>query len=333
MRRPLILVVAAALIYGGYTFFQKYEIVGVDHLSIRPRSGASAGLFGREVALSNVPVRATDTIRIATFNIQIFGVAKLEKPRVMEILADTVRKFDVVAIQEIRAATDDILPRFVDLINSTGRHYDYVIGPRLGRTSSTEQYAYVFDAQTVEVDRGSMYTIQDRDDLLQREPFVALFRARGPPPEQAFTFVLMNVHTTPDDAKEEVSALAYAYQAVRGVHYNGATEDDVILLGDFNADERNFGLLKDLPNLGWVISGMPTNTRGTATLDNIMFNRLATVEYTGRFGVLDLLREHNLTEAETLEVSDHFPVWAEFSVYEGGHRGLVAEERGDAVRR
>ena len=55
----------------------------------------------------------------------------------MEKLAIIVRQFDVVAIQEIRTKDNGHLPRFVDLINATGRHYDYVIGPRLGRTVST----------------------------------------------------------------------------------------------------------------------------------------------------------------------------------------------------
>lgn len=336
-RRPVIVVVLAALIYGGYTFFKKYEIVGLDNLSIRPRAvtgGAGpSGWAGGEVAVTHVPVRTGNSIRVATFNIQVFGIDKLGNQNVMHVLAETVRKFDVVAIQEIRSTTDDVLPRFIDLINSTGRHYDYVIGPRLGRTNSKEQYAFIFDAQTIEVDRGSMFTVEDRDDLLHREPLVALFRVRGPNPHEAFTFTLMDIHTDPDEVKKEVGALAYAFQAVRNVRFNGFAEDDTILLGDFNADEKKFGMLAMLPNMSWVVSGMPTNTRGTHTLDNIMFNRSATVEYTGRWGVLDLVREFNLTQEQALAVSDHLPVWAEFSVYEGGQPGHVAQQPAETHNR
>ncbi|MCC7083564.1 MAG: endonuclease/exonuclease/phosphatase family protein [Pirellulales bacterium] len=336
-RRPVIVILLAGLLYGGYTFFKKYEIVGLDHLSVRPRTTAastgSTSWTSREVATASVPVRSGDSIRIATFNIQVFGIDKLGNPQVMRILADTVRKFDAVAIQEIRSTADDIMPRFVDLINSTGRHYDYVIGPRLGRTSSKEQYAFIFDAQTIEVDRGSMFTVEDRDDLLHREPLVALFRVRSAPPHEAFTFTLMDIHTDPDEVKNEVNALASAYQAVRNVRFNGFAEDDTILLGDFNADEKHFGFLASIPNMNWVVSGVTTNTRGTHTLDNILFNRSATVEFTGRWGVLDLVREFNLTEAQALQVSDHLPVWAEFSVYEGGQPGRVARLRTEAQKR
>jgi deoxyribonuclease-1-like protein len=336
-RRPVIIILLAGLLYGGYTFFKKYEIDGLEHLSIRPRASSSStgyhGPAGGQVAMANVPVRSADSIKIATFNIQVFGVDKLGNQRVMEILADTVRKFDVVAIQEVRATTDDILPRFVDRINSAGRHYDYVIGPRLGRTNSKEQYAFIFDAQTIEVDRASMFTVEDRDDLLHREPLVALFRARSVAPQEAFTFTLMDIHTDPDEVKKEVNALAHAYQAVRGVRFNGYPEDDTILLGDLNADEKKFGMLATLPNMGWVISGVPTNTRGTHTLDNILFNRTATVEFTGRTGVVDLVREFNLTQEQALQVSDHLPVWAEFSVYEGGQPGRVARQPAEATSR
>ncbi len=79
-----------------------------------------------------VPAQSGETITVASFNIQVFGVSKLGKPDVMDVLARVVRKFDVVAIQEIRSKDTTVLPKFVDLINADGSHYDYVIGPRLG---------------------------------------------------------------------------------------------------------------------------------------------------------------------------------------------------------
>jgi hypothetical protein len=57
--------------------------------------------------------------------------------------------------------------------------------------------------------------------------------------------------------------------------------------------------------------------------DNILFDRRATVEYTGRSGVLDMIRELDLTRQEALEVSEHLPVWAEFSSYENGQASHV----------
>jgi endonuclease/exonuclease/phosphatase family metal-dependent hydrolase len=319
-RRPLSIIVLSAILYGGYWFLQHYKVEGLDKVSFHPRTPSTASGPGGD-SFAAVPAREAGTVKLATFNIQVFGRSKLDKPDVMQVLAETVRRFDLVAIQEVRSTTDDILPRFVELINSTGRHYDFVIGPRLGRTNSKEQYAFVFDTQSIEVDRGSIYTVDDRDNLFQRPPMVASFRVRGPPPDQAFTFTLIDIHTEPDEAAAELNALAQVYRAVRN---DGRGEDDIILMGDLNADEKKFGLLRQIPNISWVISGVPTNTRGSKTYDNIIFDRTATVEHTGHAGVFDIMREFNLTQNQALEVSDHFPVWAEFSAYEGGAPGRLA---------
>ena len=105
---------------------------------------------------------------------------------------------------------------------------------------------------------------------------------------------------------------------------DGLGEDDVILLGNVNADDRRLGLLGQLPNMAAALAAVPTNTRGTRMYDNILFNREASSEFTGRAGVVDLLHEFGLTMPQALEVSDHLPVWAEFSIYEGGQPGRMA---------
>ncbi len=267
------------------------------------------------------PAPAGETIRIASFNIQVFGVSKLRKPEVMDVLAHVVRRFDVVAIQEVRSKDQSVLPQFTGLVNAKGARYDYILGPRLGRTSSKEQYAILFDTTRIGADRSSVYTAADPQDLLHREPMVARFRVLGLPAEQAFTFTLVDIHTDPDETTTELDALADVFQAVQR---NGSGEDDVILLGDLNVDEYHLGRLGRLPDIAWVVSDVTTNTRRTKSYDNLVFNRQATTEYTGRWGVLDLMAEYRLSKDQALDVSDHFPVWAEFGTREGRFGGPIA---------
>jgi len=309
-----------ALVVAGFFFLQKFEIQGLDQLDIRPR--AEDGLSRSEATASDSLVGAAgDSITIASFNIQVFGQSKLNKPRVMDILVQTVRQFDVVAIQEVRSSRQDVLPRFVELINADGAQYDFAIGERLGRTSSKEQYAFVFNTATIEIDRSTIYTVGDPDDLLHREPTVASFRVRGPPTDEAFTFTLVNIHTDPDEVDMEVDVLDNVIQAVRD---DGRGEDDIILLGDLNADEKSFGELGQLADIYWVIAGVPTNTRGTKTYDNLLFFAHATTEFDGRGGVFNFQEKFGLTREAALEVSDHFPVWGEFDVREGGEPNRFA---------
>jgi deoxyribonuclease-1-like protein len=276
-----------------------------------------SGTVGGGTAPPNVAATA-DTIKIASFNIQVFGTSKLKKTEVMDTLAKVIRRFDVVAIQEVRSTDDSVLPKFVGMINADGSAYDFVIGPRLGRSNSKEQYTFVFNTSRIEIDRASVYTVPDPSDLLHREPLVARFKVRNVPAGQKpFTFSLVNIHTDPDETKTELDALADVFTTVQN---NGSGEDDVILLGDLNVDEFHLGRLGQLPNIAHAISGLKTNTRQTKMYDNIIFNANATTEYTGRFGVLNLMTEYHLSESQALEISDHMPVWAEFRVQESGGR-------------
>ena len=318
MRRPFLFLLVVLLLGGSWVFLQNFEIEGLEHVVIKRR--AQAPDHGRPT--SPAVGDNGSSIRIASFNIQVFGERKAGKDHVMNILAKVVRDFDLVAIQEIRSRNPHLLPKFVELVNEAGRHYDFVIGERQGRTSSKEQYAYVFDADTIQADRHACYSVQDPHDLIHRPPWVCSFRVRGPPEEEAFTFVLINVHTDPDEVDEELAALAHTYRAVKTASVG---EDDIILLGDLNADDRSLGGLGEISGMRWVISGIPTNTRGTRVLDNILFQSRSTIEFTGRGGVFDVMREFNLTLQQTLEVSDHLPVWAEFTAYEHGPRGPIAE--------
>ena len=111
----------------------------------------------------------------------------------------------------------------------------------------------------------------------------------------------------------------------RAIQDDARNEDDVILLGDFNTDEHNIGELASISGINWAISGLPTNTRGSESYDNLFMQEQATVEFNGRSGVFDFVRHFNLSLEEGLEVSDHLPVWAEFSIYEGGVPQPVAK--------
>jgi deoxyribonuclease-1-like protein len=284
-----------------------------------------AGLNGQQAAPAQLANsnRPSSSILIASFNIQVLGKSKMEKPSVVEVLARVIRQFDVVAIQEVRAKEDNILPQLVAAVNADGHRYNFIIGPRLGRTVSKEQYAFVYDTTRIEQDPSATGTLSDPTDLMHREPFVARFRARTNPPEQGFSFWLMNAHTDPDEVPEEVDALSQAFPLMLNAR---ADEDDVILLGDLNASEQQFGNLGKIPNITWTVTGNTmTNTRQNKAYDNILFDRIRTSEYTGRWGVYDIEGVFGISREDALMVSDHLPVWAEFSAWEAAPNNRMAD--------
>jgi len=252
-------------------------------------------------------------IKIAAFNIQIFGRTKRQKDYVTDVLTRTVREFDIVLIQEIRDSTEETAPYFLLKINEMeGAKYRFVRSERLGRTTSKEAYAYFYNSETVEFIEGSDYVYDDVNDVFEREPYIASFRSGN------FDFTLVGIHTKPDDAYSEIGNLTYVVHDVLSKNPN---EKDVITLGDFNADGRYFDE-DDPTNLFkasefyWVIANdMDTMTTTDNTYDRIaLMNATYSYEYikdSAEVFCFDI--EYGINNATLVEeVSDHYPIYAEY---------------------
>ena len=170
---------------------------------------------------------SNETLRIGAFNIQVFGVTKASKPEVMDVLADIIHTYDIIAIQEIRDASQTSLPALVDLINADGSQYDYVVSERLGRTTSKEQYAYIFNTQTIEViNAPHTYPEPAGTDPFHRQPYIASFRALG----GNFDATFIVIHTDPDEATEEINGLGAVVTYAQGSYPD---EDGLYCYGRF----------------------------------------------------------------------------------------------------
>ena len=261
------------------------------------------------------------TIRIATYQLGRLDDAKLANRRVNDVLLRLLPRFDLIAIQGVRGKNQGVLVRLIEQLNAaSGRSYDFATCPTQQRDALEHYSAFLFDRTRIDVDRTTVHFVDDRLGRIRVKPLVGSFRVRGPDPAQAFTFTLVNVETDPDHAAAELDVLAEVFRAVRD---DGRGEDDIILLGDLENDDQHLGQLGKLLGVTALVSGIPTTTRGGNLLDNILLDRRATSEFTGRVEVVDMMREFELTMPGAQELSDHLPVWAEFSVFEGGQAGHV----------
>jgi endonuclease/exonuclease/phosphatase family metal-dependent hydrolase len=93
-------------------------------------------------------------------------------------------------------------------------------------------------------------------------------------------------------------------------------EDDFIIMGDLNADGSYFDedSTSDLDAYHWVIDdSQDTTTKSTNyTYDRIILTD--DTELTGEHGVYRFDLVYNLTTEQTVSVSDHYPVFAEFMI-------------------
>ena len=258
------------------------------------------------------PTPESETIKVAAFNIQVFGQSKRSKPEVMEVLVDVAREFDVMLVQEIRDSSGETAPAYLGLINGEAASYAYIESERLGRTTSKESYAYYWNTGTVEYLEGTAYVYNDTGDVFEREPYVASFRSGG------FDFTLVGIHTKPDDAENEIGNLTVV---VASVLASDPGEGDVIVMGDFNADGGYFEEDGPSPFIGegyhWVVeNSYDTMTRTDWTYDRIM---LLDGTYGGEY-VMDSCEVfyfdavYGLGQELTEDVSDHYPVYAMYRI-------------------
>ena len=52
-----------------------------------------------------------DVVRVGAFNVQVFGDTKAGEPEVMSVLALVAQEFDVLLVQEMRGAEQDVADR------------------------------------------------------------------------------------------------------------------------------------------------------------------------------------------------------------------------------
>ena len=368
-----VLLIIALLGGGGYWFFDRYQVDGVDQLSVRakspldsrsssmtltrvaarlgltddaepfddstwftPRSSqtiVSARTLGTDIpstpprgSLASaaagqrgdpIHVRHGDypNVRIASWALGGFGPTRWADADARRLLASIVRRFDVVALQQIRSGERDLVPRLVDEINAGDNHYDYVLGPVLGRGDDAgEQLAFVFDTTTIDVDRSQTYTVDDPEDAMRYEPLVGWFRTAAPPDGTAWTFSLVNVRVDLSRAAAEVARLP---DIVAAVASDGRGEDDVVVAGLLQADDAYLiPTLRD--RFSAAVRNHATDVDDRYQTANLLIDRRWTTEAIGRGGVYDFPRRHGLSRTQAAAVSPHLPVWAEFTSHEGG---------------
>lgn len=252
-------------------------------------------------------------IKIGAFNIQVFGTKKMSDESVVNILVDIVSRYDILLIQEIRDASGEAIQKLLEEVNAKYAYdqFDMELSPRLGRTSSKEQYAFLFRKKSgLTVVRAYVY--DDRNDIFQREPYVVLFHSTTTTVDK---FALIGIHVSPSDAVEEIQALEAVFENTTS-HLN---EENVMVLGDLNAD------CSYVPKKDWVNIPMKTDPAYTWWIDDdadttvgnsdCAYDRFISTGDKFKDGVMNgsvIIFKYddffNLNQTFALQVSDHYPI-------------------------
>ena len=199
-----------------------------------------------------VMIKSNETI-VGAWNVQIFGKTKAQNTPVYNGIVDVINDYDLIAIQEIRDISGLVIEKLGDI-----KGYDIIYSERLGRSSSKEQYAVLYNPSKIRIDR--YLTYEDVGDKFEREPFIVGVTANG------YSFTLVIIHVKPTDAVNEIKELETVMKYARTSFGNS----NVIVIGDLNADCSYYkgGELEDYK---WLINDSADTTVGNS---NCAYDRI-----------------------------------------------------------
>jgi endonuclease/exonuclease/phosphatase family metal-dependent hydrolase len=286
---------------------------------------------------ANIPPRRTDhNFIVGTWNLRAFGRVYRswsENPgspkrnlRAMAGIAEIIRRFDVVAIQEVKRETEAIRMLVNDFL---GPSWELIVSDvTAGAAGNVERLACVYDRRRVTPSGlvGEIVlaptALGDPMTQFDRTPYLVGFQAATE------KFALLTAHirygSVPDDRLPELRNLAsYVADEIRDrARFQGAEEVNLIVLGDFNIDKRVDNPLFDaFVSTGLWVPEALRNLKTTLGEQAKHYDQIAwfrddlTLMTEGRAGVIDfagaVFPELTLSQM-SYRVSDHFPLWVEF---------------------
>jgi endonuclease/exonuclease/phosphatase family metal-dependent hydrolase len=288
--------------------------------------------------LAGVPTKVADrNLLIASWNIRMCGGLHPEfgenggspkrNLRALAVIAEVVRRFDVVAIQEVRRETTAIRSLVDDFL---GTDWGLILTDVCaGSAGNSERLSFIFDRRRIRPSglAGEVVlpptTAGDPLDQFDRTPYIVGFEAG------ATRFSLVTAHIkygdTPALRVPELQAFAdFTANELRDrARVNDREIGSVLTLGDFNIDTRGDNpLFNAFVSKGLVVpeqlQGLKTTAGGTPKFyDQIAWfmGSDMRLQFTRNAGVVNFegaVFKELTTQEMTFRVSDHFPLWVEF---------------------
>jgi len=248
--------------------------------------------------LTGSPEVGPNEIKIGSFNLQRFGTSKMADPEIAGIISRVLSSYDLIVAQEVTDASNVAV---IKLMNTEQlKKYNYIISPRLGRTTYKEQYLIIYNPKTVYFFDNSQGVYPDALDKFERDPYMARFRSG------TMDFVIITIHTKPEAADEEIYALK---DVLKYAQTKYSTEQNFMILGDLNSDCSYYegGALTEHT---WIIKD---DADTTAKSSVCAYDRIITTNnlapYFADAGVDRYDITQNLYYNTTIKVSDHYPVY------------------------
>jgi len=298
----------------------------------------------RRIERSQLPAKLVDgNLIVGTWNIRNFGQVYEEwdenpgspkrNLRAMAYIAEIVCRYDVIAIQEVKWDTSALRMLLAEFL---GPNWGVIVSDvSAGPRGNAERMAFIYDKRRVEPSGLAgeivLSPTAEGDPIQQfdRTPYIVGFRSVG----EGFTLLTAHIKygEVPADRLEELRALSgYIAAEIRDRAKAGAEENNLIVLGDFNIDDRGDNpLFQAFVSTGLVVPSQLLNLKTTYATKSKYYDQIAwfmddlDLLAGEQAGVVDfagaVYQELSLGQM-SYRVSDHFPVWVEFLVDRSAER-------------
>ena len=314
------------------------NIPKISYTDYPPDTAADIARLRQRIEASGLPPKRTDyNLLVGTWNIRAFSEVHRQwtensgspkrNLRALAVIAEVIRRFDVMAIQEVKRDTSGLRLLVEQFL---GHHWAVIISDVSGGSGgNTERLGFVYDTRRVQPSglAGEIVLppIEDGAPTEQfvRTPYIVGFQAAQE------RFALLTAHikygNMPEARLPELRRLAnYIATEIRDRLTEESEERNLMVLGDFNIDKRGDNpLFQAFVSTGLIVPMALRDLKTTFGTEPKYYDQIAWF-----MGAFDLMSEDragviDFTEAVFPEitpwqmsyrVSDHFPLWVEFII-------------------
>ncbi|WP_432670456.1 endonuclease/exonuclease/phosphatase family protein [Flavobacterium sp. SM2513] len=246
-------------------------------------------------------------VKLLSWNIENLGQSKSASE--IHFMAQTIKSFDIVAIQEVVAGYggSQAVAKLAEELNRTGSKWDYVVSdPTSSSAYKTERYAFLWKS-TIVKKIGKAWLEQRYHLEIDCEPFYTTFGYKGK------EFTLVNFHAITKSKQPETEIKYFKFLPNLYPNLN------LVFLGDFNSPQSHT-VFNPLKKMGYVplLIGQKTTLKQKPKYNQYLASEFDNIFYSPKVIKIDggviLFYKSFASLPEARKISDHIPVWMEFSL-------------------
>lgn len=246
--------------------------------------------------------------KILSWNIENFGKSKSETQ--LNFIANTIKNYDIITIQEVVAGYGGAqsVTKLVEILNQKGSKWDYQISnPTSSSAYKTERYAFIWKTNKASL-KGNTWLEKKYNLEIDREPYFATFEI------DKKTITLVTFHAITKNRQPETEIKYFKFLPQEYPHLN------LVFIGDFNCPQSHT-VFNPLKKMGYtsILQNQKTSLKQKCQTNNClasefdnMFYRINSINCINS-GVVSFYKKFNSLK-EARKISDHIPVWIEFSM-------------------